>query len=141
MKLTGGWRVERENPNGLLLEMFRFARGDEALSAKTYPILTIQAILLGENYTGPVTLETSFRTAVRISSPHLSTECPEEQENRYIPLHLGVVECESASEKHFAGHIHRSHMPTRPRHRHCLFSQTRTTDAGWQMQYRCCRHC
>ena len=80
MKLTGGWRVERENPNGLLLEMFRFARGDEALSAKTYPILTIQAILLGENYTGPVTLETSFRTAVRISSPHLSTECPEEQE-------------------------------------------------------------
>lgn len=73
------WRVRRESPNALVLEMFRFARGGEGLSGQTYPILAIQDILLEEAYAGELTLTADFRLETPLTGLQLAVEYPQAQ--------------------------------------------------------------
>ena len=79
LELPTRWRAKRNNDNSLLLEMFRFAKGSEEMSEKSYPILAIQEILEGEDYHGEITLECSFESRISISGARLVTENPELQ--------------------------------------------------------------
>lgn len=80
MSLHPQWRLHREAPNALVLEMFRFAREGEALSGQSYPILAIQDILLSEKYTGNLTLETQFFLEKPLTGLRLALEHPELQQ-------------------------------------------------------------
>lgn len=79
LALTGPWRLRRLDPNALVLEMFRFTRGEEPLGEKTYPILAIQDKLLKEGYRGPVCLETAFRLNRPLTGLKLAVERPRQQ--------------------------------------------------------------
>ncbi|GHU73577.1 hypothetical protein AGMMS49992_12620 [Clostridia bacterium] len=74
--LTGEWSCKRLDPNALVLEMYRFARNDDALSAKVYPILTIQEILTKEEYRGELTLQCEIESRVALNGLKLSLESP-----------------------------------------------------------------
>ncbi len=70
------WQINRLDKNALLLEMFRFAREGEPLSAKSYPILAIHEILSAENYCGNISLECEFKSDVDVLNAQLVLESP-----------------------------------------------------------------
>lgn len=79
LPLPSAWRFRREEPNALVLEMYRFARAGEALSDQTYPILAIQDLLAAEGYRGEVTLQAEFRLESAMTGLRLALERPEQQ--------------------------------------------------------------
>ena len=79
LPITRGWRFHREDPNALVLEMYRYACQGQEMSRETYPILAIQDRLLKAGYRGEVTLETRFRLDKPISGLRLAVEYPREQ--------------------------------------------------------------
>ncbi len=80
LPLRPEWKFRRENPNALVIEMFRFAREGETLSDQVYPILAVQDILLKEKYTGEVTLQAEFELMKPLSGLKLALEYPAQQE-------------------------------------------------------------
>lgn len=73
------WQVTRHHPNVLLLEQFRFSRGEEPLSEQSVPILAIQEQLAAADYRGPITLSCSFETRMALKGARLACESPSEQ--------------------------------------------------------------
>ncbi len=80
LPLKAKWKFRREDPNALVIEMFRFAREGEELSDQPYPILAIQDILLREKYTGTIALQASFELKKALKGLRLALEYPEQQE-------------------------------------------------------------
>lgn len=79
ISLRPSWNCRRRDPNALLLEMCRFACGDEPLSAKEYPILALQEILTARDYHGEIQLAYTFETRIDLSGIRLVLEAPEKQ--------------------------------------------------------------
>ena len=73
------WKVKREDPNALVLEMFRFAREGGELSTQDYPISAIQDLLRKQKYEGEILLETQFTCAQAFEGLELVVEYPEKQ--------------------------------------------------------------
>lgn len=80
LPLKPQWTTRRENPNALVLEMFRFARENEPLSEQNFPILAIQDLLLQEQYCGALVLQTEFELEQPISGLKLAMEYPQLQQ-------------------------------------------------------------
>lgn len=79
LPLKPKWRIRREDPNALVLEMFRFARDGQAMSGQAYPILAIQDELLSQGFTGELTLETGFENEIPLENLRLALEYPKQQ--------------------------------------------------------------
>lgn len=79
LALKGEWRIRRENPNALVLEMFRYARAGEALSAQAFPVLAIQDVLLQQAYVGEIELEARFCLKDALHGLRLALESPRQQ--------------------------------------------------------------
>ena len=80
LPLKNEWKFRREDPNALVMEMFRFAREGETLSDQPYPVMAIQDILLKEQYTGIITLQTVFELKNPLTGLKLALEYPAQQE-------------------------------------------------------------
>ena len=79
LPLRPEWRLHREEPNALVLEMYRYALAGGPLSEETYPILAIQDRLLKVGYNGELMLQTHFELAEPMSGLKLAVEYPREQ--------------------------------------------------------------
>ncbi len=73
------WRMKREDPNALILEMFRFATRGEPLSDETYPVISIQERLLKVEYEGELELSADFTLKCPMGCLKLAIESPETQ--------------------------------------------------------------
>lgn len=95
LPLKPEWRVRREDPNALVLEMFRFARDGQAMSGQAYPILAIQDELLSQGFTGELTLETGFENKIPLENLRLALEYPKQQrlELDGVPLSNAPTGC------------------------------------------------
>lgn len=60
VELIGPYRVTRDRPNVLPLDFCRFQRGSEP-SGERIPLIAVQEVLVGEQYTGPITVEYEFK--------------------------------------------------------------------------------
>ena len=74
--LDGGWTVEPEGDNTLLLEYARYKKGDGAFS-DPLPVMAIHALLTQADYHGEVTLDYTIRASERIGGLTLAAEKPE----------------------------------------------------------------
>ena len=79
LPLRPEWRLRREDPNALVLEMYRYACAGEKLSDKAFPILAIQDRLLKAAYDGDLTLQTQFELAKPMAGLKLAVEYPRDQ--------------------------------------------------------------